>query len=356
VILPVGISFYTFHGLSYVIDVYKKRIRAERSFIDYAVFVSYFPLLVAGPIERATHLLPQIQKKRTFSYDQAADGMRQILWGFFKKMVIADNCAPLVNEIFNNYQTESPVNLVIGALLFAFQIYGDFSGYSDIALGVSRLFGVELLKNFAFPYFSRDIAEFWRRWHISLSSWFRDYLYIPLGGSKGGLVMKIRNTFIIFLVSGFWHGANWTFIIWGGLNALFFMPLLIMEKNRTNMEVAAQGKWFPSLKEILQIMITFFATCIAWIFFRSESVSQACAYIKRICSLELFSFPAQFPVKVFALVACMLMIEWINREQFHGLQIRRFNPWTRRILYGIIIYIILRYANFGNNEFIYFQF
>ncbi|MFP8895096.1 MBOAT family O-acyltransferase [Chryseobacterium sp. EZn1] len=356
VILPVGISFYTFHGLSYVIDVYKKRIRAERSFIDYAVFVSYFPLLVAGPIERATHLLPQIQKKRTFSYEQAADGMRQILWGFFKKMVIADNCAPLVNEIFTHYQTESPANLLIGAVLFAFQIYGDFSGYSDIALGVSRLFGIELLKNFAFPYFSRDIAEFWRRWHISLSSWFRDYLYIPLGGSKGGLGMKIRNTFIIFLVSGFWHGANWTFIIWGGLNALFFMPLLIMEKNRTNIEVAAQGKWFPSFKEILQILITFCATCIAWIFFRSESVLQAFEYIKRIFSLELFSFPAQMPVKVFALTACMLIIEWINREQFHGLQIRRFNPWVRRILYGIIIYIILRYANFGNNEFIYFQF
>ncbi|MGX5685010.1 MBOAT family O-acyltransferase [Chryseobacterium cucumeris] len=356
VILPVGISFYTFHGLSYVIDVYKKRIRAERSFIDYAVFVSYFPLLVAGPIERATHLLPQIQKKRTFSYEQAADGMRQILWGFFKKMVIADNCAPLVNEIFTHYQTESPANLLIGAVLFAFQIYGDFSGYSDIALGVSRLFGIELLKNFAFPYFSRDIAEFWRRWHISLSSWFRDYLYIPLGGSKGGLGMKIRNTFIIFLVSGFWHGANWTFIIWGGLNALFFMPLLIMEKNRTNIEVAAQGKWFPSFKEILQILMTFSATCIAWIFFRSESVLQAFEYIKRIFSLELFSFPAQMPVKVFALTACMLIIEWINREQFHGLQIRRFNPWVRRILYGIIIYIILRYANFGNNEFIYFQF
>lgn len=356
VILPVGISFYTFHGLSYVIDVYKKRISAERSFIDYAVFVSYFPLLVAGPIERATHLLPQIQKKRTFSYEQAADGMRQILWGFFKKMVIADNCAPLVNEIFTHYQTESPANLLIGAVLFAFQIYGDFSGYSDIALGVSRLFGIELLKNFAFPYFSRDIAEFWRRWHISLSSWFRDYLYIPLGGSKGGLSMKIRNTFIIFLVSGFWHGANWTFIIWGGLNALFFMPLLIMEKNRTNIEVAAQGKWFPSFKEILQILITFSATCIAWIFFRSESVLQAFEYIKRIFSMELFSFPAQIPVKVFALSACMLIIEWVNREHFHGLQIRRFNPWIRRILYGIIIYIILRYANFGNNEFIYFQF
>ncbi len=356
IVLPVGISFYTFHGLSYVIDIYKKRISAERNFIDYAVFVSYFPLLVAGPIERATHLLPQIQRKRIFNYEQAVDGMRQILWGFFKKMVIADNCAPLVNDIFINYHTESASNLVLGAVLFAFQIYGDFSGYSDIALGVSRLFGIELLKNFSFPYFSRDIAEFWRRWHISLSSWFRDYLYIPLGGSKGGLMMKIRNTFIIFLVSGFWHGANWTFIIWGGLNALYFMPLLITERNRQNLEVVAVGKFFPSLRETLQILLTFALTCFAWIFFRAASVSQAIAYIGKIFSKTLFTIPPHLPYKVLSLVGFMLVIEWINRRMFHGLEIKRFNPWVRRILYLAIIYIIFRYANFGNNEFIYFQF
>jgi D-alanyl-lipoteichoic acid acyltransferase DltB (MBOAT superfamily) len=356
IVLPVGISFYTFHGLSYVIDIYKKRISAERNFIDYAVFVSYFPLLVAGPIERATHLLPQIQRKRVFNYEQAADGMRQILWGFFKKMVIADNCAPLVNDIFTHYQTESASNLVLGAVLFAFQIYGDFSGYSDIALGVSRLFGIELLKNFSFPYFSRDIAEFWRRWHISLSSWFRDYLYIPLGGSKGGLIMKIRNTFIIFLVSGFWHGANWTFIIWGGLNALYFMPLLITDKNRQNLEVVAMGKLIPSFKEIFQILLTFSLTCFAWIFFRAASVSQAISYIGKICNKTILSIPPHLPYKVLSLVGIMLLIEWINRNMFHGLEIKRFNPWLRRVLYLVIIYIILRYANFGNNEFIYFQF
>lgn len=356
IVLPVGISFYTFHGLSYVIDVYKKRINAEKNFVDYAVFVSYFPLLVAGPIERATHLLPQIQKKRTFDYTQATNGMRQILWGFFKKMVIADNCAPIVNEIFMNYQTESASNLVLGAILFAFQIYGDFSGYSDIALGVSRLFGIELLKNFAFPYFSRDIAEFWRRWHISLSSWFRDYLYIPLGGSKGGLLMKVRNTFIIFLVSGFWHGANWTFIIWGGLNALFFLPLLVTDKNRQNLEIVAMDRFLPSFKEFFKIFITFSLTCFAWIFFRSESVSQAFLYIRKIFSHTLLSIPNPFPIKVFALIGLMLVIEWINRSRFHGLEVDRFNPWIRRILYLVIIYVILRYANFGNNEFIYFQF
>lgn len=356
IILPVGISFYTFHGLSYVIDIYKKRISAERNFIDYAVFVSYFPLLVAGPIERATHLLPQIQKKRVFNYEQAADGMRQILWGFFKKMVIADNCAPLVNEIFANYQTESASNLALGAVLFAFQIYGDFSGYSDIALGVSRLFGIELLKNFAFPYFSRDIAEFWRRWHISLSSWFRDYLYIPLGGSKGGLMMKIRNTFIIFLVSGFWHGANWTFIIWGGLNALYFMPLLMMDKNRQNLEVVAMDKLLPSMKEVFQILITFSLTCFAWIFFRAASVSEAVSYIENIFNSSFFSIPAHLPYKVLVLTSVMLLVEWINRGRFHGLEIERFHPWLRRILYVALMYIIFRYANFGNNEFIYFQF
>lgn len=356
IVLPVGISFYTFHGLSYIIDVYKKRIKAEKNFIDYALFVSYFPLLVAGPIERATHLLPQIKVKRKFSYDLAADGMRQILWGLFKKMVIADNCAPIVNEIFLNYQTESASNLALGAILFAFQIYGDFSGYSDIALGVSKLFGIQLLKNFAYPYFSRDIAEFWRRWHISLSSWFKDYLYIPLGGSKGGLWMKIRNTFIIFLVSGFWHGANWTFVIWGGLNALFFMPLLILNKNRSNLEIVAQGQVFPSLREAISIVITFAMACFAWIFFRSESVSQAIHYIINIFDTSIFQIPSSLNVKPVVLCALMFGFEWINRAYFHGLEIKRFQKWLRWGVYLFIVLLILCFANFNNNEFIYFQF
>jgi len=356
VILPVGISFYTFHGLSYVIDVYKKRIPAERNYVDYAVFVSYFPLLVAGPIERATHLLPQIQRNRSFNYEKAKDGMAQILWGFFKKMVIADNCAPIVNEIFNNYHTESASNLVLGAILFAFQIYGDFSGYSDIALGTSRLFGIELLKNFSYPYFSRDIAEFWRRWHISLSSWFRDYLYIPLGGSKGGLWMKIRNTFIIFLVSGFWHGANWTFIIWGGLNAVFFLPLLIAEKNRHNLEVVAMGKIIPSFREIFSILMTFALTCFAWIFFRAASVSDAMGYIKGIFSETLISFPTVFRPVLFGLIIFMLGMEWMNRTHDYGLKIQERKPAFQAVIYILVAYLILNFANFGSNEFIYFQF
>ena len=356
VILPVGISFYTFHGLSYIIDIYKKRIRAEKNFVDYALFVSYFPLLVAGPIERATHLLPQLKKARVFKYEKAADGVRQILWGLFKKLVIADNCAPIVNEIFSNYEQEPASRLVLGAVLFAFQIYGDFSGYSDIALGVSRLFGIELLKNFSYPYFSRDIAEFWRRWHISLSSWFRDYLYIPLGGSKGGVWMKIRNTFAIFLVSGFWHGANWTFIIWGGLNALFFLPLLLSEKNRHHLEVVGLGKLLPSFKDFFNMLLTFMLTCFAWIFFRAESVTVAINYIKNIFRSSLLSIPAQLPVKEIGFIIIMLLIEWLNRSHNHGLEIERAHPWVRRAVYVFILFLILRYANFGNNEFIYFQF
>ncbi len=279
IILPVGISFYTFHGLSYIIDVYKEKIKPEKDFIDYGVFVSFFPLLVAGPIERATHLLPQIKKKRIFSESVFTDGLKQILWGLFKKVVIADNCAKYVNAVFENSQDYSGSTLVLAAILFAFQIYGDFSGYSDIALGTARLFGINLLKNFAFPYFSRDIAEFWRRWHISLSSWFKDYVYIPLGGSREKLPKQIRNIFIIFLLSGFWHGANWTFIFWGLINALYFLPLFILNKNRNNLEIVASNSFFPSIREFFQMLFTFGLTTFAWIFFRANSLQEAFSFV-----------------------------------------------------------------------------
>ena len=291
VILPIGISFYTFHGLSYVIDIYKDRIKPEKNIIDYSLFVSFFPLLVAGPIERATHLLPQIKKKRDFDYAYAVDGLKQILWGLFKKIVIADQCAEYVNIIFNNNANYSGSTMVIGALFFTFQIYGDFSGYSDIAIGTARLFGIDLLQNFAFPYFSRDIAEFWRRWHISLSTWFRDYLYIPLGGSKGGTWMKVRNTLIIFIVSGFWHGANWTFIIWGLLNALYIMPSILFKTNRNNLDTVSKGKYLPTLKEFISMTITFSLTVFAWIFFRSDSLKEAYRIISKIFSKSLFIKP-----------------------------------------------------------------
>jgi alginate O-acetyltransferase complex protein AlgI len=357
VILPVGISFYTFHGLSYVIDIYYDRIKPEKNFIDYSVFVSFFPLLVAGPIERATHLLPQIQRERKFNYDQMVDGLRQMLWGLFKKIVIADNCAEFANIIFNDSAHYSGSTLALGALFFTFQIYCDFSGYSDIALGVARLFGIDLLRNFAFPYFSRDIAEFWRRWHISLSTWFRDYLYIPLGGSKGGTWMKVKNTFIIFLVSGFWHGANWTFIIWGLLNALYFMPLLLLNRNRNNIGTVAEGRILPTVTELLQMVITFALTVFAWIFFRANNVTHALIYIKDMFSPSLFSKPKVISYTVIMLVVLFIIIEWIGREQQYalakfGLKWPRVLRWS---FYYVLIIVILLFMG-KEQEFIYFQF
>jgi len=361
VILPVGISFYTFHGLSYVIDIYKDRIKPERNFIDYSLFVSFFPLLVAGPIERATHLLPQIKKERIFVYARAVDGMRQILWGLFKKIVIADNCAEYANMIFNNSADYSGSTLALGALFFTFQIYGDFSGYSDIALGTARLFGIDLLKNFAFPYFSRDIAEFWRRWHISLSTWFRDYLYIPLGGSRGGTWMKVRNTFIIFLVSGFWHGANWTFIMWGFLNALFIMPSILFKTNRKNLDVVAEGRILPSVNEVLSMFLTFGLTVLAWIFFRADSVGHAFSYITGIFSNSLFSIPQFSGMKeaetLIILIALFMIIEWLGRERPYAIATLG-DKWPRPVRWAFYYILIITIFEFTGNEqtFIYFQF
>lgn len=359
VILPVGISFYTFHGLSYVIDIYYNRIKPEKNFIDYSLFVSFFPLLVAGPIERATHLLPQITNKRTFSYSKSVDGMRQILWGLFKKVVIADNCAIFVNDIFSNYQVQNSSTLLLGAILFAFQIYGDFSGYSDIALGTARLFGIELLRNFAYPYFSRDIAEFWRKWHISLTTWFRDYLYIPLGGSRGGKWQAVRNTFIIFLVSGFWHGANWTFIVWGGYHAALFMPLLIFQKNRKNTDIVAQNKLLPNPKEIIQISFTFLLVVIGWIIFRADNVSVAYEYIKNIFSWEAKNIIDSFIFETNGIgffIILMLFVEWFQRRNKHGLEISTIRKaWIRIVIYYAIIASMLYFMG-KEQTFIYFQF
>ncbi len=355
-ILPVGISFYTFHGLSYILDIYYKRIRSERNFIDYALFVSFFPLLVAGPIERATHLLPQIKKRRQFNYAKAIDGLRQMLWGFFKKVVIADNCALYVNDIFSNHSSYGTVSLILGAILFAVQIYCDFSGYSDIALGTARLFGFELLRNFSFPYFSRNIAEFWRRWHISLSSWFRDYVYIPLGGSKGGLLKKIRNTFVIFLVSGFWHGANWTFIIWGGLNAVYYLPSLLLNQNRKYTDIVAEHTLLPSLKELGHMALTFTLTTIAWIFFRADNLNQALEYLGGI-----FSFRQSETVTVshllYLLIGLFFITEWMGRKSNYALEhiLQRWPRVARLTLYYLLIILICWFAG-EEQEFIYFQF
>ena len=357
IILPVGISFYTFQTLSYTIDVYRKQLEPTKDFVAFSAFVSFFPQLVAGPIERATHLLPQFYTHRKFNYALAVNGMRQILWGLFKKVVIADNCAEYANLIFNNSDDYSGSTLVLGALFFTFQIYGDFSGYSDIAIGTSRLFGFDLMQNFAYPYFSRDIAEFWRRWHISLSTWFRDYLYIPLGGSRGGTAMKVRNTFIIFLVSGFWHGANWTFIVWGGLNALYFLPLLLANKNRTNLGVVAEERALPNGRELLQMLTTFVLTIIAWIFFRAANVGHAMDYLAGIFSPSLFTAPTVTPWVVFVLIIFFLIVEWMGRREQFALA-KLGNNWVKPVRYAAYYGLFLLVLWYGDKEqaFIYFQF
>lgn len=357
IVLPVGISFYTFQTLSYTIDVYKEKLKPTNDFIAFAAYVSFFPQLVAGPIERATNLLPQFQRIRDFSESAAVNGMRQILWGLFKKIVIADNCAVHVNHIFANSSDMDGSMLVIGALLFTFQIYGDFSGYSDIAIGTARLFGFNLMRNFAFPYFSRDIAEFWRRWHISLSTWFRDYLYIPLGGSRGGTYMKIRNTFIIFIVSGFWHGANWTFIIWGALNALYFLPLLLTNRNRQHLEIVAQGKFIPKIREVMGMAITFSLTVFAWIFFRAESLGHAIEYISGILSPSLFTMPDLSGMRLIMLIIILFIaFEWIGREKNYALAyVKNWKKPVRIGTYYIIVFLIFMLTG-EQQEFIYFQF
>lgn len=360
IILPVGISFYTFQTLSYSIDVYRRKLEPTKDFFAFAAFVCFFPQLVAGPIERATHLLPQFYSKRKFDYSLAVDGMRQILWGLFKKIVIADNCANYANIIFNNSEDYSGSSLALGAIFFTFQIYCDFSGYSDIAIGTSRLFGFDLMQNFNFPYFSRDIAEFWRRWHISLSTWLRDYLYIPLGGSRGGTWMKVRNTFIIFIVSGFWHGANWTFIVWGALNAVYFLPLLLTKNNRNHIDIVAKGRYLPSIRELLSILLTFGLTVVAWVFFRAENITHATTYI-----IDMFTdFNSYLSInvyweykKILLFITVFMTIEWFGREGQYALD-SLGSTWKRPIRYLMYYAIMLAIFWYGGEEqqFIYFQF
>lgn len=360
IILPVGISFYTFQTLSYTIDVYKKKLEPTKDLVAFSAFVSFFPQLVAGPIERASNLLPQFYTKRNFDYAKAIDGLRQILWGLFKKVVIADNCARYANDIFNNSADYDGSTLILGALLFAFQIYGDFSGYSDIAIGTSRLFGFNLMQNFAFPYFSRDISEFWRRWHISLSTWFRDYVYIPLGGSRGTLWSKVRNTFIIFIVSGFWHGANWTFIVWGALNALYFLPILLTNNNRKNLNVVAEGKHLPSLKEAILMLSTFSLTVIAWVFFRAEDMNHAMSFLSTVFSKSVIAPIDNFPSGLFLILLYFIVVEWFNRHKQYGLERGQTNLRASKLLDRVLIFItfwmIVLWHSSNEVEFIYFQF
>lgn len=356
-ILPVGISFYTFQTLSYTIDVYRRKLAPSKDIVSFFTFVAFFPQLVAGPIERATQLLPQFHTPRRFDYHLAVDGTRQLLWGLFKKIVIADNAATYANYAFNNADDLSGSTLLLGVMFFALQIYGDFSGYSDIAIGTARLFGFSLMRNFAFPYFSRDIAEFWRRWHISLSTWFRDYVYIPLGGSRGGRGMQIRNVLVIFLVSGFWHGANWTFLVWGALNALYFLPLMLLGGNRTHTDTVAEGRLLPSAREALQMGTTFLLTCLAWVFFRAASVGDALRYLAGIASPSLLH-PPEMEFGWYPFIALLFLVaEWLQRERQHALEIEglRLPAPLRWTLYYAIVLLVMFFGG-DQQAFIYFQF
>jgi alginate O-acetyltransferase complex protein AlgI len=354
IILPVGISFYTFQTLSYTIDVYRKRIEPTNNFIQFAAFVSFFPQLVAGPIERASHLLPQFNKKRIFNSEDAISGFYLIIWGLFKKVVVADNCAFFVNQIFDGSGSYSSVELFLGAMLFAFQIYGDFSGYSDIAIGVARLFGFSLMTNFSFPYFSRDIAEFWRRWHISLSTWFRDYVYIPLGGSRGNHWLQLRNVFIVFLISGFWHGANWTFIIWGAIHALLFLPLLLTKKNRTYV-----AETQLSLAQVPKILLTFFMVTVAWIFFRADTVTIAYQLVLDIFSFNGLSVALFFKSSKTILFTIIIVISILILLVFELFAVQKNQKEVMLTKYSaILITLLICFMGVFKNpsDFIYFQF
>ena len=354
VALPIGISFYTFHGMSYVFDIYRGQQKPVRNFVDYAVFVSFFPLLVAGPIERANHLLPQVQKARTFRYQQALEGCRLILWGLFKKVVIADSIAQVIDPIFTNYTDHSGLTLLLAAIGFSIQIYGDFSGYSDIALGTAKLFGFELLSNFRFPYFSRDVAEFWRRWHISLSSWFKDYLYIPLGGSRVGKYKAVRNTFIIFLVSGFWHGASWNFIVWGFIHACGFLPLLLLKRNRKHLsEVVAQDQLLPNLKELFQMLGTFAFVTFAWIFFRANTLTDATQFLHQLLT-NLPQIKAIEGKSILFWGALLLSLDWYLRHNERKLRVPTNRILRTGIYFVLALAVLLKLGS--HQSFIYFQF
>ena len=363
VILPVGISFYTFQALSYTIDVYRKDVPVTKNIIEFCAFISFFPQLVAGPIERAKNLLPQFQRDRHFDYVQAVDGCRQMLWGFFKKVVIADSCASDLNPLWDSYADYSGVSLWLLALLFTFQIYCDFSGYSDIAIGCSRLFGIRLLSNFNYPYLSRSIPEFWRRWHISLMTWFRDYVYIPLGGSRCAQWKVIRNTFIVFGVSGLWHGANWTFVVWGLYHGTLIVLYKLLHVNTKDKDILAAGRRLPSLKELSRVVVTFGLAVVGWVIFRAENISQAWDFVSRMFLTAFGDFhPRLGSISTFIAILLLMIVEYLQRDKAHVLQFSSGNRlfryavarWT--VYLAMLVAIFYFYFNTVSQEFIYFQF
>jgi alginate O-acetyltransferase complex protein AlgI len=358
IILPVGISFYTFQTMSYSIDVYRRKMEPTTNLIAFLAYVSFFPQLVAGPIERAIDLLPQFMKKRFFTYETAVEGLKQILWGLFKKMVIANGCGLYVSQVFNQSDLPNGSSYFIAALLFLIQLYADFSGYSDMAIGMAKLFGFQLTQNFAYPFFSRSIPEFFRKWHITLITWFREYLYFPLGGNRGKFITRLRNTFVVFTVIGFWHGANWTFVVWGALCAVFFIPSLLAKPKNSDQAIAdSESKAFPTPLAMLQMISTFVLLAISGIFFRSDSMSYALSAYAQLFSTSLFSTPLPVNYQLVLLTSFLFIFEWINRNKQFALENfgNRIPKILRWMLYLLLVFITFHFAGF-DKEFIYFQF
>lgn len=356
VILPVGISFYTFHNLSYTIDVYYRRMHVVRDPVVFLTYVSYFPQLVAGPIARAQDLLPQFEKPRTVTWTQFQDGCRQALWGLFKKMVVADGVAGHVDYVFRNCGELDGASLAIGAFLFSLQIYCDFSGYTDTAIGTARLMGIELARNFAYPYFSRTIAEFWRRWHMTLSTWFRDYLYIPLGGSRAGKARTIFNILVTFTLCGFWHGANWTFIVWGFLNGLMFVPLILTNRHHVDKEIVASHRMFPTWSEAAAILGTQAFVLVSWVFFRAESLTQAGTYLTRCVTHPYLALDYSRYETSLILCAALLVVEWFQRTKIYALDVSGWPLLFRYAAYAGLVEAMIELGSKEQVPFIYFQF
>ncbi len=356
IILPVGVSFYTFQSLSYTIDIYRKRLRPTHDLLAFLTFHSFFPQLVAGPIERAADLLPQVLRRRSFDVEQAKDGLRQMLWGLFKKVVIADRLGVHVDHVFRHFSTLGGIDLLIGTYFFAIQIYCDFSGYTDIAIGTARLFGFQLTRNFAYPYFSRDMAEFWHRWHITLSTWFRDYVYIPLGGNRGTRWLALRNVILTFAISGLWHGANWTFVVWGLLNGLYYAPIMLAGGQHRYGHAVAEGRLLPSARDALRMARTFSLTLLAWVFFRADSLPHALKFLGVAATRPWAVDPPREYALSLLSTMLFLGVEWLQRDKPHGLAVAGFSLPVRWLAYYAIAALIFWFGDTGNVPFIYFQF
>ncbi len=351
VILPLGISFYTFQALSYTIDVYRGRMKPVHDIVQYFCFISFFPHLVAGPINFAKDLLQQFEQERHFDIKEATDGLRQVLLGYFKKMVVADNLAPYVNAAFGDTAHAGGWQLLWATYGFAFQIYCDFSGYTDIAIGSAKLFNLHLMRNFSYPYLSQSVPEFWRRWHISLTTWFREYVYISLGGNRTSKGRQAFNIMIVFLLSGLWHGANWTFIVWGALHGLFYLGFWLLWPRSSEESEAAP--WFVRL---FRILLTFNLVSFAWIFFRAPSLSQAWEVISKIGAAIAAGHPGRFQSQILVVAAAFCLWEWMNRRHSHAFDVARWRPAARWAFYYAMVFVVIGCANLNYIPFIYFNF